>query len=84
MPQILLNVPVKEKRPIEEVSRLQEDITRIEKELGEHGRVLIRYSGTEPLLRIMLEGPEQNRIEALAEDLAEAVRRELLPGVGYA
>jgi len=77
LPQILLNVPVKEKKPIEDVSELQEGMARIQEELGENGRILIRYSGTEPLLRIMLEGPEQEQIKTYAEELAGAVRRAL-------
>jgi len=77
MPQVLLNVPVREKRPIEKVPALQQRIDAIEKELGESGRILVRYSGTEPLLRIMIEGPNQDRIQGYAEELADRVRGEV-------
>lgn len=73
MPQVLRNVPVEQKTPVEEIPALQERMERIQKELGENGRILVRYSGTEPLLRIMLEGPDPDRIEAYAAELAETV-----------
>ena len=77
MPQVLLNVRVQKKLPIEEISALQEPMLRVEEELGESGRVLIRYSGTEPLLRIMLEGPDDEHICSRAEELAAVVRQEI-------
>ncbi len=77
MPQVLLNVRVQKKLPIEEIGALQEPMARVEEELGEKGRVLIRYSGTEPLLRIMLEGPDDEHIRSRAEELGAAVRQEI-------
>jgi phosphoglucosamine mutase len=77
MPQVLLNVTVQEKLPVERVPGLREQMERVEQELGENGRLLVRYSGTEPLLRIMLEGPDPDRIRTLAEELADRVRRHL-------
>jgi phosphoglucosamine mutase len=76
MPQLLLNVKVRKKTALEEINGLQEQIRQVEEELGEKGRVLVRYSGTEPLLRIMLEGPDGDRIRTLAEELAQRVRKE--------
>ncbi len=76
MPQLLLNVKVRKKTALEEIDGLQEQIRQVEEELGEKGRVLVRYSGTEPLLRIMLEGPDGDRIRTLAEELAQRVRKE--------
>ncbi len=77
LPQVLVNVRVPRRQPVEEVPALQKVIRSAEAELGDKGRVLIRYSGTEPLLRIMLEGEDQGRIETLANDIAEAARAHL-------
>lgn len=76
-PQILLNVPVKNKVPIEQVAGLADTIAQVEKKLGSDGRLLVRYSGTEPLLRIMLEGSSESRITALANEIAQAAEKEL-------
>jgi phosphoglucosamine mutase len=56
---------------------LQAAAARVTKELGQAGRVLLRWSGTEPKLRIMLEGPDEARIRAWASELAEAARRDI-------
>ncbi len=77
MPQVLLNVPVKRKLPIEEATNLDTHIRQVEKELGEKGRLLIRYSGTEPLLRIMVEGPDHGQIKKIAEEISETAQQEL-------
>jgi phosphoglucosamine mutase len=76
-PQALLNVPVRHKPPLEEVAAVARAIETARRELGPDGRVLVRYSGTEPLCRVMVEGPEAARVERLAAELAEMVRREL-------
>ncbi len=76
-PQVLINVPVREKTPVEEISSLQRQVLEVEKEMADSGRLLIRYSGTENKLRIMLEGEHFDRIREHAEALAETVRREL-------
>lgn len=73
-PQVLLNIEVSENRPIEEIPELQALIARIEGELGGEGRVLIRYSGTEAKVRVMVEGPTEKRVSAYAAELAEAIR----------
>jgi phosphoglucosamine mutase len=77
MPQVLLNVRVERKTPLAEIPSVQKDIDRVENELGDGGRVLVRYSGTEPLLRVMIEGPDPDRIHRFAEGIAETVRKEL-------
>jgi phosphoglucosamine mutase len=59
------------------VPEVQAAIDRVEAALAGRGRVLVRYSGTEPLLRIMIEGPDQASVQAWAEDIAEAVRTAL-------
>jgi phosphoglucosamine mutase len=74
VPQVLENVTLPQKRPLEQMQRLSEATTKIAKVLGARGRVLIRWSGTEPKLRIMLEGPHADRIRDWARELAEAAR----------
>jgi phosphoglucosamine mutase len=76
-PQVLLNVPVGRKPDLEEVPEIAEAVARVEARLAGNGRLLVRYSGTEPLLRIMLEGPDEGEIRALAEEIAEQVRARL-------
>jgi phosphoglucosamine mutase len=77
MPQVLLNVTVAKKAPIEEIPALQKEIERVESQLGHSGRVLVRYSGTEPLLRVMIEGPDADQINRYAGEIADQARREL-------
>lgn len=76
-PQILVNVKVREKLPFEEVPQIAEASNRLEKELGEKGRLLLRYSGTENLARVMIEGENQAQIEAQANRLAEIISKSL-------
>ena len=74
LPQVLENVVLPARRPIEDMRRLAETTAKIASALGADGRVLVRWSGTEPKLRIMLEGPREERIRAWAKELAEAAR----------
>ena len=76
-PQTLVNVRVRDKTPIDSVPEVQAAISHVEAALDGRGRVLVRYSGTEPLLRIMIEGPDQASVQAWAEEIAEAVRATL-------
>ena len=76
-PQVLTNVRVREKRPFEEVEEVARCARETEAALGERGRLLLRYSGTEPLARVMIEGQRQDEIERLAEGLAAVIRRSL-------
>ena len=76
-PQTLVNVRVREKIPVETVGPVAAAIGRVEHALGTRGRLLVRYSGTEPLLRIMIEGEDQASIQMWAEEIAEAVRSHL-------
>ena len=71
-PQVLLNVPVTAKPDFESVPRLAAAVARAEAALGDRGRVLVRYSGTEPLLRIMVEGEREAQIQDLAQAIATA------------
>lgn len=76
-PQTLVNVRVRERRAFEEVPEIVEGSRRVEAQLAEHGRLLLRYSGTEPLARIMIEGRRQDEIERLAVELAAVIERTL-------
>jgi phosphoglucosamine mutase len=76
-PQRLVNVRVKNKRPLGELDRANEEIRRAEAEFGDAGRVLVRFSGTEPLARVMVEGPDLARVEHFAHSIAGAIREEL-------
>lgn len=76
-PQILLNVRVKNKNGWEEKAAIQEVIKKYQEELGENGQILVRASGTEPLIRIMAEGPKQERLEQIANAIADVVTKEL-------
>jgi phosphoglucosamine mutase len=76
-PQILLNVRVRTRADWREVPPVAAAIADVERRLGGNGRLLVRYSGTEPLLRIMLEGQDQDEIRALAEQIAAEVRTHL-------
>lgn len=76
-PQILVNVPVRERRDIMELPNLARKVADAEQKLDGIGRLLIRYSGTEPKLRIMAEGNDLAFIEDMVNDLARSVKEEL-------
>ncbi len=76
-PQILLNVKVREKLPFEEVPAIRSAAQKTEAELGDTGRLLLRYSGTENLARVMIEGKDQETIDRQAGELAEIIRKNL-------
>jgi phosphoglucosamine mutase len=77
LPQVLLNVTVKEKREFSEMPKVASKISQVERALGSRGRLLVRYSGTELLARIMLEGEEEGKIRAMAEEIANEIRAEI-------
>jgi phosphoglucosamine mutase len=76
VPQVLESVTLAARRPLDEMRRLSELTAKIVKALGDDGRVLVRWSGTEPKLRVMLEGPREERIRAWAKELIEAARKD--------
>ena len=76
-PQVLVNVKVREKQPFENVAEIAEGARRIEDELDGNGRLLLRYSGTENLARVMIEGKDQADIERQANGLADVIRAAL-------
>jgi phosphoglucosamine mutase len=75
LPQVLYNVQVKEKKDLVEFPEIEGRIKEIEKSLGQCGRVLVRYSGTEPLLRIMVEGEDETKLRRFAQDIVELVKK---------
>jgi phosphoglucosamine mutase len=79
-PQVLVNVGVARKPPMRELSKVAALVAATEAALGEDGRVLLRYSGTEPLARVMVEGPDAAFIQARAQAIAEAIERDI--GIG--
>ncbi len=76
-PQLTLNVPVVRKPPIESIEPLRDAIARLEGQLSGEGRLLVRYSGTEDLLRVMIEGKDEDVIRSQAETLASLIREHL-------
>lgn len=76
-PQVLVNVRVREKRPFEELPAVQRLAGEIQQALGDRGRLLLRYSGTEPLARVMIEGPTEAEVNQNAQNLAAAIQKEI-------
>ena len=76
-PQVLLNVRVKEKRELGSIPEVAAVMGEVERRLDGRGRLVVRYSGTEPLLRVMIEGQDQRQITDWAGEIAETVRRHL-------
>lgn len=81
-PQVLINVKVREKIPFESLPRVQSKAREIEETMGDRGRLLLRYSGTESLARVMVEGEEARQVDAVAKDLAAVIRDEIGAGEG--
>ena len=77
LPQVVVNVPVRERRPLSELDQVRARIAESEHLLDGRGRVLVRYSGTEPLARVMIEGESEEEIEKLAQAIADAIRSKL-------
>lgn len=76
-PQRLVNVRVREKKALTEVPVIAREIRRVEEAFGGAGRVLVRFSGTEPLARVMVEGPDLARVESFSASIAELIRKEM-------
>jgi phosphoglucosamine mutase len=79
VPQILENVTLAERKPLDEMRALAQAKAKIEKELGKAGRLLVRWSGTEPKLRILVEGEDPAKIALFAKELAEAAQKDAAP-----
>ena len=76
-PQKLVNVRVKVRKPLEQLPAVQQEIRDAEAAFGDAGRVFVRFSGTEPLARVMVEGSNAAMVDDYSERIAEAIRREL-------
>ena len=76
-PQRLVNVRIKERKRLEDLPSVAAEIRAAEESFGDSGRVLVRFSGTEPLARVMVEGPDLDRVEAFANRIASRIRAEL-------
>lgn len=76
-PQVMKNVKVKSKPPLEEILSFQKELEFVEQELDKEGRVIVRYSGTEALVRVLVEGPSLDKIEAYADRLGDCLKKEL-------
>jgi phosphoglucosamine mutase len=76
-PQVLINVPVRSKPPIDSIDGVAERRVTFEREMSGRGRILIRYSGTESLARVMIEGADGARIQAMADELAGLIRTQI-------
>jgi phosphoglucosamine mutase len=77
LPQVLESVTFTKRRPLEEMAELSRRMTFAEQKLGDEGRILVRWSGTEPKLRVMLEGPDVGMLNELAADMLGAARKDL-------
>lgn len=77
MPQVLINVKVREKIPFEKFPEIVEVIETAKKVLKDEGRVLVRYSGTEPIARVMVEGPDRDKIDELAMGISSVIQKIL-------
>jgi phosphoglucosamine mutase len=76
-PQKLTNIRVRDKKALNEVPAVAQEIRRVEAAFNGSGRVLVRFSGTEPLARVMVEGPDYEQVEIFSASIAEAIRREM-------
>jgi len=76
-PQVLINIDVKEKVPLGDLPKTQEAIALAEEELEDKGRVLVRYSGTQDICRVMVEGLDEAKVQGLADKIAHCVREEI-------
>jgi phosphoglucosamine mutase len=76
-PQRLVNIRVREKGQLTEIPSVAAEIKRVTDAFGDAGRVLVRFSGTEPLARVMVEGPDLQQVNDFSDRIAEAIRREV-------
>jgi len=76
VPQVLESVTLAARKPLEDMAALSKLVEQVKASLGKDGRVLVRWSGTEPKLRVMVEGPDEGRIGTMARELVDAARKD--------
>ena len=76
-PQVIVNVKVREKRPLDQIPAVVESIQQAETDLHGNGRVVVRYSGTEALARVMIEAESEQQMREHADRIAQAIRVEI-------
>jgi phosphoglucosamine mutase len=76
-PQVLINTKVKNKKPFADVPKIQSSLADYNKQLGSEGRIMLRYSGTESLARVMVEGKDYEKVKFICEELSKTVKEEL-------
>jgi len=76
-PQMIVNVRVKAKPPLESLPQVSRALAEAQSALGDNGRVVLRYSGTEPLARVMVEAEQDADVQRYSESLAEALRKSI-------
>ena len=81
-PQRLVNVRVRDRKPLDELPGVTAEIRAAEASFGDAGRVLVRFSGTEPLARVMVEGPDLERVESFANRIASQIRAGVRGRIG--
>jgi phosphoglucosamine mutase len=77
VPQVVESVTLAARKPLEQMDALQAALEQVRDELGQDGRVIVRWSGTEPKLRVMVEGPDEQRLGDMAQDLVAAARQDV-------
>ena len=77
LPQVIQNIPVKSQPPLESVGGIQQALARSEERLRERGRILVRYSGTEPLLRVMVEATHEELVREITDEMVRVIRKHL-------
>ena len=77
MPQVLINTRVKERVPFDQIEGFDRIMKEVETALDGKGRIFVRYSGTEPLVRVLVEGPSQREIASYADTVADFLQKEL-------
>ena len=80
-PQVLLNLRVSRKVDLRTVPEVAAAVSAVESRLAGHGRLLVRYSGTEPLLRVMLEGRDEDEIRRWGQEIVDVVKQHVRPAV---
>ena len=76
-PQQLVNIKVRERIPLAQIPEITNEVAAVEKELGSRGRVLLRYSGTEPKIRLLVETKEEAMLQPVVDRLLEPIKKHL-------